>query len=212
MTAADDGTTAGPGGYLRASHADRDRVVDGLKAAFVQGRLDQDEFGYRVGQALAARTYAELAALTADLPAGVIAARPPGPARKRVSRPGVAVTAFLTVVCGVMVTALRAMPDSTPPVILLPLLVITLTLMLGVPTSWLLILHSWMESRASGQVAAGPPPGADRPAHQRAPAASPAKQLPPTDRDLGITAVAAPRSSGRVRPHIRNGALTTGPR
>jgi hypothetical protein len=57
-------------GRLRAAHADRDRVVSALKAAFVQGRLDKDELGARVGQALASRTYEELAALTADLPAG----------------------------------------------------------------------------------------------------------------------------------------------
>src|SRR5215467_1738681 len=102
MTAPGDGTATGPGGYLRASHADREGVIDGLKAAFVQGRLDQDELGHRVGQALAARTYAELAALTADLPA----AGPPRPARKRVTGPGVAVTACLTVVGGVMLIVL----------------------------------------------------------------------------------------------------------
>src|SRR5690242_628975 len=68
---------AGPGdeiaagrGHLRASHADRDHLVGILKTAFVQGMLDQGEFTLRVGQALAARTYADLAALTADLPAG----------------------------------------------------------------------------------------------------------------------------------------------
>jgi Domain of unknown function (DUF1707) len=94
MTAPGDETAAGPGGYLRASHADRDRVIDGLKAAFVQGRLDQDELGHRVGQALAARTHAELAALMADLPAGLIIDRPPRPARKRVSRPAVMVTSW----------------------------------------------------------------------------------------------------------------------
>jgi Domain of unknown function (DUF1707) len=57
-------------GHLRASHADRERVVGSLKAAFVQGRLAKDEFDLRVGQTLAARTYAELAAVIADLPAG----------------------------------------------------------------------------------------------------------------------------------------------
>jgi hypothetical protein len=66
-------------GHLRASHADRDQVVGTLKAAFVQGMLDQGEFGLRVGQALAARTYADLAAVTADLPAGLRAAPPPWP-------------------------------------------------------------------------------------------------------------------------------------
>jgi uncharacterized protein DUF1707 len=53
---------------LRASHADRERVIGLLKAAFVQGRLTKDEFDGRVERAFAARTYAELARLTADLP------------------------------------------------------------------------------------------------------------------------------------------------
>jgi hypothetical protein len=63
-------------GRLRASHADREHVLDVLKAAFVQGRLTKDELDVRVGEAFASRTYAELAALTADIPAGLIGARP----------------------------------------------------------------------------------------------------------------------------------------
>ena len=61
-----------PSGYgnMRASTADRERAVDVLKAAFVEGRLTQDECEQRAGQAFSARTYAELATLTADLPAG----------------------------------------------------------------------------------------------------------------------------------------------
>ena len=66
-------------GRLRASHADREQVVDLLKAAFVQDRLSKDEFDTRVGQALAARTYADLAALTADLPADVPVSLPAQP-------------------------------------------------------------------------------------------------------------------------------------
>jgi hypothetical protein len=62
---------------LRASHADREQVVDTLKDAFVQGRLTKDEFDSRVAHALAARTYADLATLSADLPAMPPAARPP---------------------------------------------------------------------------------------------------------------------------------------
>jgi hypothetical protein len=62
---------------MRASHADRDRVIDALKAAFVEDRLTKDEFDARVGYALASRTHADLAALTADLPAGPPAVRPP---------------------------------------------------------------------------------------------------------------------------------------
>jgi hypothetical protein len=56
-------------GHLRASDADRDRVIDTLKTAFVQGRLTHDELGVRTGQALVSRTYRELAAITADIPA-----------------------------------------------------------------------------------------------------------------------------------------------
>ena len=69
-------------GRWRASHADREQVVGALKAAFVQGRLTADELDERVGQALAARTYAELAALTTDLPPDPAPAREPGPARQ----------------------------------------------------------------------------------------------------------------------------------
>jgi Domain of unknown function (DUF1707) len=51
-------------GRLRASHADREQVIEVLKAAFVQGLLARDEFEARMGEALASRTYAELAAVT----------------------------------------------------------------------------------------------------------------------------------------------------
>jgi len=93
-----DGMSADPAGcgHLRASHIDREHAVGMLRAAFVQGRLTKDEFDARVGQALTARTYAELAALAADLPAGLIDAAPlrgaaRGPARpqRRVGGTGV---------------------------------------------------------------------------------------------------------------------------
>ena len=66
-----DEIAAGTGGrgHLRVLHADREQAIDSLKAAFVRGVLAKDEFSLRVGQTLAARTYAELAAVTADLPA-----------------------------------------------------------------------------------------------------------------------------------------------
>jgi hypothetical protein len=74
---------AGDNGQLRGSRADREHVISMLKAAFVQGLMGKDEFDLRVGRALAPRTRTELAALTADLPAGLTAAPPPGPARAR---------------------------------------------------------------------------------------------------------------------------------
>jgi hypothetical protein len=51
----------------RASDADREQVIGVLKAAFVQGRLTEDELDARAGRALTAPTYADLAALTIDL-------------------------------------------------------------------------------------------------------------------------------------------------
>ena len=78
---------AGGPGDLRASHADRDRVIDILKVAFVHGRLTKGELDKGVGRALAARTYAELAAVTAGIPAGSSLARPPKSARPQPRRP-----------------------------------------------------------------------------------------------------------------------------
>jgi Domain of unknown function (DUF1707)/Domain of unknown function (DUF4190) len=57
---------------MRAATADRERTVDVLKAGFAEGRLTQDEYGERMGRAYAARTYGELNALIADLPAGAL--------------------------------------------------------------------------------------------------------------------------------------------
>ncbi len=65
-------TRMNPG--MRAASADRERAVDVLKAGFAEGRLTQDEYNDRMGRAYAARTYGELMALTADLPAGAVPA------------------------------------------------------------------------------------------------------------------------------------------
>lgn len=63
------GEVAAPDG-LRASHQDRDRVVELLRVAAGDGRLTVDELDQRLEQALTARTLGELAVLSADLPAG----------------------------------------------------------------------------------------------------------------------------------------------
>lgn len=61
--------TAGSGSdALRASHADRDKIVDVLRAAAGDGRLSPEELDERLERALTAKTYAELAILTTDLP------------------------------------------------------------------------------------------------------------------------------------------------
>ena len=56
-------------GELRASHADRDQVVEVLRVAAGDGRLTADELDQRLEAALTARTLGELAVLTTDLPA-----------------------------------------------------------------------------------------------------------------------------------------------
>ena len=73
-----DHIAADPAGHGRpgASHADREQAIEVLKTAFVQGRLTKDEFGTRIDHAFTSQTYAELTAVTADLPAGLMAAPP----------------------------------------------------------------------------------------------------------------------------------------
>jgi DNA-binding PadR family transcriptional regulator len=103
------GVRANPGGLARASDADREHVIDMLKAAFVQGRLTRDELDMRVGQALASRSHAGLAALTADIPAGLAGARPlPWPGSPAVGR---LATASSTIYIAYMST--RAMQEAT---------------------------------------------------------------------------------------------------
>jgi hypothetical protein len=53
---------------LRAADADRHKIADQLKAALDEGRLSLDEYDERVRDAYAARTYADLLVIVADLP------------------------------------------------------------------------------------------------------------------------------------------------
>ncbi|MEU5805446.1 MULTISPECIES: DUF1707 and DUF4190 domain-containing protein [unclassified Streptomyces] len=62
-----------PASAMRASHTDRDRTVDVLKAAYAEGRLSREEYGQRFDAASQAQTYGQLAQLVADLPAGPMA-------------------------------------------------------------------------------------------------------------------------------------------
>jgi hypothetical protein len=62
---------------MRAADADRDRAADILSAAYSEGRLSRDEYDARLGNALAARTYADLDQLVSDLPAARAAEAPP---------------------------------------------------------------------------------------------------------------------------------------
>ena len=66
------GAVSGVNPTWLAANADRERAVGVLRAGFTEGRLTQEELDDRVAQAYAARTYGQLWALTADLPAGAL--------------------------------------------------------------------------------------------------------------------------------------------
>jgi len=120
---AKDEITAATGshGRIRASDDDRERVLDMVKAAFVQGRLNKAELEARLGQTLGSRTWAELASVTADLPSWPIARPPAKPVRSPSRRPmsmvvrpvagALTAVAVLTLV-GIGGMAVRASPDE----------------------------------------------------------------------------------------------------
>ncbi|SDG86338.1 DUF1707 SHOCT-like domain-containing protein [Klenkia brasiliensis] len=65
-----------PATELRAADTDRTAVAEVLGRALSEGRLTVTEYDERLAAAYAARTLAELAPLTADLPAPAPARRP----------------------------------------------------------------------------------------------------------------------------------------
>jgi len=142
-------------GHLRAGHADREQVIEILKVAFVQGRLSKDELGERAGQALAARTYADLAALTADVPAGPAAAWParkparaqPRPPMNKVAKAGECVIIAAAVLVAAFFTADPAF-----------LLVLGLY-MIALPVAGAQVLDSCHQNRSRGHL---PPRPAQR--------------------------------------------------
>jgi hypothetical protein len=84
------------------------QVTNTLKTALGQGRLTEDEYDERVGQAAALGSRAELAALIADLPVGRMNALTRPPTRKDV-RIGVGVT---IAAAGVVAAILLSSPDN----------------------------------------------------------------------------------------------------
>jgi Zn-dependent protease len=96
---------------MRASRADRDRSLEVVKASFVEGRLTKEELDLRVGQVLVSRFFAELMALTADLPVGPfgrLPAHPVTPAFPRLSR--LAIVALACAIAGPLSAGLTAVP------------------------------------------------------------------------------------------------------
>jgi Domain of unknown function (DUF1707) len=119
MTGPEDPAAAGRD-RLRAGHADRERVIEALKDAFVQGQLTRDELDVRAGRALDARTRAELAALTADIPGDPAAAGPtrppaPDPVRRPLARAAAGSGICLVIAVAAVRLAFLLDPDGPGP-------------------------------------------------------------------------------------------------
>lgn len=200
MAGPGDERAAGAGGrsHLRASHTDREQVIQTLKAAFVQGRLDLDEFGLRVGQTFASRTYAELAAITADLPAGLNTAKPPTPARSRdeqpVLRPGKVIAAATAAYALLWVFVVFLSTHSgeapwAPPLIFGGCVVYLLVLSMSVAQ----MVALRRQKSSGGQSPRRTATGAGGQAPRSRPSVGPGRQLPPPGHGHQHVAEAAPR-------------------
>jgi hypothetical protein len=139
-------------GRMRASRADRERAIDALKAAFVRGRLTKDELDERVARALVPQTYAELAALTDDLPAGLTLADPP----QQNNLAGADV--YVATVAGLFLVAAISNGSGNPLTVLGTVLFLSPIWLLAL--AGLLALHSRLDRRAAGRLPPGPGRGA----------------------------------------------------
>jgi hypothetical protein len=199
MTGPDEGGLAGRG-HLRAAQADREQAITVLKVAYAQGRLTKDELEARAGQAFASRTYAELAALTADIPAASPAAtesdaawpRPSTPARtmaKAAGRSGVCLLVAVALVEGAYLA------DNFLLIVAAFFALIAASGFFGYG-----ILDAWQERRSHAQL----PPGPGRRGHGsegRLPGDDSAPTgISPTRAD-GTRADSRAQRPGRVRRH-----------
>ena len=100
---------------LRAADADRERAVEILRQAAAEGRITFDELDERVNRAYAARTFADLEALTGDLPGAKVNASAPAVARYQLAQVP-AGTPVPAVSVAVLSGAKRAGPWLVPPV------------------------------------------------------------------------------------------------
>ena len=178
---------------MRASHADREQVIEVLKNAFVQGRLTKGEMDARVGQAFASRTHAELARVTADIPAEPVvpASRPAVRAR----RGGLVIAAASVITAGLWAVAVAS--DSAALGLLslsFGFTCLGVVLLVGAA-----LLDSQHRKRSGGQPPRRRTPNAGGPAPRRAAPAAGAYELPPADQPPGATAEAAPRRPLRPR-------------
>jgi hypothetical protein len=152
-------------GRLRASDADREQMIDVLKAAFVQGRLTKDDFDARIGQAFAARTYADLATV---IPSGLTGTQSPQKAARTQARPP-ANGHVKSALCAIMLAAatwLAAFLTDNAAVFMVAI-VVTVGVFLASPAANALMLDSGHKNRHGGQL---PPLPAPSPKFIRGPA------------------------------------------
>jgi Domain of unknown function (DUF1707) len=172
-------------------HAGREQVLDALKAAFVQGRLARDEFDLRVSQVLGA--YAELDAVTADIPAGLTTAQPPETIRKSHNKKLIQRGTAAGAGASVALTATIAVAARGNPVISL-VIVGLVGIFVAVLLAVLLTLVSWvLEMASSRQTSLGSPPGPSGMAAQRLASADSAGSSSQISRNLPHTAEAGRR-------------------
>lgn len=99
---------------LRAADADRDRTAEVLRRAATEGRITFDELDERISRAYAAKTFADLEAVTSDLPGPGV--KLPAPATARYQPPEVpAGTPAPSLSLAIMSGAKRAGPWLVPP-------------------------------------------------------------------------------------------------
>jgi Domain of unknown function (DUF1707) len=178
-----DKMAAGAGGrsHLLASHAEREQVIDVLKAAFVQGRLAADEFDLRVGWALTSRTCAELTALTADIPAGLIRAHPAQPTRESGHKKTTAVVmGSIAVWWSTQIAVSLWVGDSGRPLGLLIMIVAAVLLQVAILSAWLIAVRR--ERGASSRSTLGLSPDGGSQASPHPVSAAGAGQLPQMNR------------------------------
>jgi hypothetical protein len=146
-----DELAAGRHSRMRAGDADREQVIDALKGAFAQGRLAKGEFDERIGRAFASRTYADLTAVLAGLPARPAEAPPPRPRGRPPARPS---TKKVALSCAGAVLAaelvLFVLIVTIPVYLTLDLAV--LANLMGLPLAGGLVLDTWHANRGRAQL------------------------------------------------------------
>ena len=147
-------------GHLRTSDTDREQVIDVLKAAFVQGGLTRAEFDALVGHALAARTYADLAAA---IPAGLAGAQAPQQAVRKFLSSGVRSSAGAIALAAASWLATLITDNAA---LFMVAVVVTVCVFLTSPIANSLILDSAGKKHSGAQL---PPPPAPTPKFMRGP-------------------------------------------